>query len=117
MLVDPGDHQHGWIDSLDPVRSMNAIDKVFAGIMGGGQFGDDKRVKQWFEQLPLVPVVTAVLLRQQNRRRWKPTMWIQMFARLPKLQEVHCEPWREWDDLIQSCTDRAFQLAFSVACF
>jgi hypothetical protein len=52
------------------------------------------------------PAVTGVLLRQQNRRRWKPIALAQMFARLPRLQEIHYEPWREWINVQQVWTDR-----------
>ncbi|KAJ5133024.1 hypothetical protein N7448_007182 [Penicillium atrosanguineum] len=63
--------------------------------MGERPFDDGEEEDQWWQQLPLVPAVTGVLLRQQNRRRWKPTALAQMFARLPRLQDIYYEPWRE----------------------
>ncbi|KAJ9213918.1 hypothetical protein DTO166G4_4529 [Paecilomyces variotii] len=75
--------------------------------MGEGPFDDDEQEKHRWQQLPLVPAVTGVLLRQQNRRRWKPTALAQMFARLPRLQEIHYEPWREWIDIQQLWTDKS----------
>ncbi|TVY57263.1 hypothetical protein LCER1_G002821 [Lachnellula cervina] len=35
-----------------------------------------------------------------------------MFARLPGLQEIHYEPWREWFDLLQRLTDKSLRLLF-----
>lgn len=107
MLVKLDDHQHGWIaGSRDSAPSAIAIHKVFDEIMGEGPFDDDEQENQWWQQLPLVPVVTGVLLRQQNRRRWKPTALAQMFSRLPRLQEIYYEPWREWYDIQQQWTDQ-----------
>lgn len=107
MLVKFDDHQHGWIAGRrDFAPADYAIDKVFEEIMGEGPFDDDEQENQWWEQLPLVPAVTGVLLRQQTRRRWKPTSLAQMFARLPRLQEIHYEPWREWNESQQRWTDK-----------
>ncbi|KAK7736186.1 hypothetical protein SLS53_007214 [Cytospora paraplurivora] len=35
-----------------------------------------------------------------------------MFARFPRLQEVHYEPWREWDEGFQMLTDRDYLYLF-----
>ncbi|KAK4936478.1 hypothetical protein LTR10_022641 [Elasticomyces elasticus] len=106
------DPQHGWVagfrHSAPPSR---AIDKIFHAIMEEGPFDSEKSELQWWDQLPSVPAVTSLLLRQQNRRRWKPTSLAHMFARFPRLQEVHYEPWREWDWL-QRHTDTKFQYLF-----
>jgi hypothetical protein len=40
----------------------------------------------------------GVLPRQQNPQQWKPAALARIFGRLPRLQEVHHEPWREWED-------------------
>ncbi|KAL2832168.1 hypothetical protein BDW59DRAFT_157626 [Aspergillus cavernicola] len=107
MLVKLDDHQHGWIaGSQDSTPPPAGINKVFDEIMGEGPFDNDEQENQWWQQLPLVPVVTGVLLRQQNRRRWRPTALAQMFARLPRLQEFYYEPWREWCDTLQRWTDQ-----------
>ncbi|KAH0420312.1 hypothetical protein CcaCcLH18_14081 [Colletotrichum camelliae] len=79
--------------------------KVFSSVMELGPFDSDQLELQWWDQLPAVPAVTGLLLRQQNRRRWKPPSLAHMFARFPRLQELHYEPWREWDYL-QHTTDR-----------
>ena len=107
MLVKATDHHHGWIaGSRNSIPSCDAIDRVFAEIMGEGPFDDEEQEGQWWQQLPLVPAVTGVLLRQQTRRRWKPAALAHMFARLPGLQEIHYEPWREWGDIHQRLTDQ-----------
>lgn len=107
MLVKLDDHQHGWIaGSQNSTPPPAGIIKVFDEIVGEGPFDDDKQENQWWQQLPLVPAVTGVLLRQQNRRRWKPTALTLMFARLPRLQEIYYEPWREWFDIQQERTDK-----------
>lgn len=106
MLAKLDDHQHGWIagnrESLPPMASIH---KVFDEIMGEGPFYNDEQENQWWQQLPLVPAITGILLRQQSRRRWKPTALEHMFSRLPQLQDIHYEPWREWGDTIQHWTD------------
>lgn len=89
---------------------FEAISKVFGEIMGESPFDNDEQERQWWQQLPLVPIVTRVLLRQQTRRRWKPHTLTQMFTRMPRLQEVHYEPWREWLDIQQRWTDEGESL-------
>ncbi|ROW08682.1 hypothetical protein VPNG_06445 [Cytospora leucostoma] len=80
--------------------------------MEEGPFDSEQLERQWWDQLPSVPAVTTVLLRQQNRRRWKPCSLAHMFARFPRLQEVHYEPWREWEDCFQGLTDRDYLYLF-----
>ncbi|KAL2015916.1 hypothetical protein VTK56DRAFT_4554 [Thermocarpiscus australiensis] len=106
------DPQHGWVAGFRhsaPPRA--AIRKVFHAIMDEGPFDSEQLELQWWDQLPSVPAVTSLLLRQQNRRRWRPRSLARMFARFPRLQEVHYEPWREWD-FMRSSTDRDFQYLF-----
>jgi hypothetical protein len=101
------DPQHGWVAGFrHSAPPMMAIRKVFHSIMEEGPFDSDQLELQWWDQLPSVPAVTSLLLRQQNRRRWKPDSLAHMFARFPRLQEVYYEPWREWDSM-QSYTDRS----------
>jgi hypothetical protein len=107
MMVKVDDHRHGWIaGSQIATPPQPSIHKVFDEIMGEGPFHDSEEEDRWWQQLPLVPAVTGVLLRQQTRRRWKQTALGQMFARLPSLQEIHYEPWREWLDIQQESTDQ-----------
>ncbi|KAI1756542.1 hypothetical protein F4782DRAFT_482990 [Xylaria castorea] len=106
------DPQHGWVAGFrHSAPPTAAIRKVFHSVMEEGPFDSEQSELQWWDQLPLVPAVTSLLLRQQNRRRWMPGSLAHMFARFPRLQEVHYEPWREWD-IMQSYTDRNFQYLF-----
>jgi hypothetical protein len=108
------DDQHRW-DTLPTglTPPMWAFDRVFARIMGGDIFDvyddddddPDEKEAEWWRQLPLVSAVTCVQIRQQNRRRWKPQSLAEMLCRIPKLRELHYEPWREWDDGFQEDTD------------
>ena len=106
MLVKASDHHHGWVAGRrNVIHPPAAIEKIFGEIMGGALFGSEEEEGQWWQQLPLVPAVTSVLLRQQTRRRWKPAALTHMFARLPGLPEIHYEPWREWLGILQHWTD------------
>lgn len=116
------DPQHGWVAGFrHSAPSQAAIRKVFHSVMGEGPFDSEQLERQWWDQLPSVPAVTSLLLRQQNRRRWKPGSLAHMLARFPRLQEVHYEPWREWD-FMQSCTDKReyccnlFKLLLALTC-
>ncbi|XDG01969.1 hypothetical protein ABKA04_001584 [Annulohypoxylon sp. FPYF3050] len=97
--VEDDGHQRLWnADDRNPNLQRFAINKLFEDIMGEGPFNTDEQEWQWFRQLPAVPAVTGLLLRQETRRRWKPLALLEMLARFPKLQDVHMEPWREWED-------------------
>ncbi|ODA78164.1 hypothetical protein RJ55_06769 [Drechmeria coniospora] len=112
LLFKASDHHHGWITGRQPsIPSYAACHKPFDEIMGEGPFDNEQEEYKWWQQLPLVPAVTGVLLRQQNRRRWKPDALAHMFARLPGLRQIHYEPWREWDNIIQRDTDQVILLA------
>lgn len=100
------DLQHGWISRSQNSTPMTAIYKAFDGIMDEGPFDSVKKEDEWWQQLPLVPAVTGVLLRQQTRRIWKPTALALMFARLPRLQEICYQPWRWWSNQLQSRSDQ-----------
>jgi hypothetical protein len=101
------DPQHGWVAGFrHSAPSRAAIDQVFHSIMDEGPFDSEQLELQWWDRLPSVPVVTSLLLRQQNRRRWKPSSLAHMFSRFPRLHGVYYEPWREWDGMMQHLTDR-----------
>ncbi|KAF5011673.1 hypothetical protein FDECE_2248 [Fusarium decemcellulare] len=107
------DPNHGWVAGYRmSTPPSDAILTIFEEIMGSGPFESDEKEDQWWQQLPLIPAVTGVLLRQQNRRRWKPAALAQMFPRLPRLREIHYEPWREWDKDCQKLTDKCYRLLF-----
>lgn len=100
------DPQHGWVaGSRQSAPPPSAVSKVFHAVMDEGPFDDAQSELQWWDQLPSVPAVTSLFLRQQNRRRWNPDSLAHMFARFPRLQDVHYEPWREWN-FLQRETDR-----------
>ncbi|KAI0836554.1 hypothetical protein F5Y06DRAFT_305293 [Hypoxylon sp. FL0890] len=107
------DHKHSWVSgSRDSAPDPMAIDKLFEQIMDQGPFGTDEQEDEWWQELPAIPAVTGVLLRQQNRRRWKPKALAQMFSRLPRLREIHYEPWREWNRTFQMWTDKSYRFLF-----
>ncbi|KAM0250667.1 hypothetical protein ACHAQJ_008544 [Trichoderma viride] len=109
---DYNDPRHGWVAGFrHSAPPEAAISKVFHPVMGEGPFDTDQLELQWWDQLPSVPAVTSIFLRQQNRRRWKPSSLAHMFARFPRLQEVHYEPWREWC-FMQKFTDRDYLYLF-----
>lgn len=100
------DPQHGWVDDLQhSAPPESALSKVFYEIMDEGPFDSEELELQRWDQLASVPAVTTLLLRQQNRRRWKPRALAHLFACFPRLQEVNYEPWREWT-WFQGHTDR-----------
>ncbi|KAI0439433.1 hypothetical protein F4803DRAFT_568517 [Xylaria telfairii] len=107
------DPQHGWVAGFRHFAPPTAaVRKVFHSVMGEGLFDSEQPERQWWDQLPPVPAATSLLLQQQNRRKWKPGSLAHMFARFPRLREVHYEPWREWD-CMQSYTDRNFLYLFN----
>ncbi|KAH7143820.1 hypothetical protein EDB81DRAFT_652426 [Dactylonectria macrodidyma] len=108
-VVDP---QHRSIAAhRNATRAEKAIYKVFDQIMGGEPFDDDEQEDRWWQQLPSVPAVTGVLLRQQTRRRWRPEALAHMFSHFPRLQEIHYEPWRKWHGC-QNLEDRSYRFLF-----
>ncbi|KAK7436004.1 hypothetical protein Landi51_12758 [Colletotrichum acutatum] len=102
------DPEDGWLHGsrhlVSPPWSLRKLSHLF---MEQGPFDSDEEELEWWNKLSPVPAVTSSLLRQQSRRRWKPESLAHMFARLPRLQEVHYEPWREWDNPTQNSTGRA----------
>ncbi|KKP03179.1 hypothetical protein THAR02_04698 [Trichoderma harzianum] len=99
---------HGWIGGRRmSAPNVFAFQKVFAEILGEKKpFDNDQQEEQWWQKLPVVPAVTAVLLRQQTRRRWKPKTLKYMLAHFPRLEDFHYEPWMEWYNVRQELTDR-----------
>lgn len=101
-------NSHGWIGGRRAsAPNVFSFQKVFAEILGDkSPFDNDQQEEEWWQRLPVVPAVTAVLLRQQTRRRWKPKTLKYMFAHFPRLEDFHYEPWMEWFDFRQASTDR-----------
>lgn len=111
------DPQHGWVaGSRQSAPPERAIRKVFHSVMEEGPFDSEQLELQWWDQLPPVPAVTSLLLRQQNRRRWMPRSLAHMFARFPRLEEIHYEPWREWDWLQRQTDPSEHPIAAPSSC-
>ncbi|KAH8880439.1 hypothetical protein GQ53DRAFT_848931 [Thozetella sp. PMI_491] len=113
-ITDQGYHDplHGWVTGFrHSAPPPEAIYKVFHSVMEEGPFDSDQLEFQWWDQLPSVSAVTRILLRQQNRRRWKPSALAHMLARFPRLKEVYYEPWREWG-FLQRHTDKEYLYLF-----
>ena len=94
----------------DLVRSPESIiSTMFGEIMDRRTFESNAEEARWWRVLPSVPAVTSVLLRQKTRCRWNPRSLGRMFPRFPRLQEIHYEPWREWDGYEQKATDKGYE--------
>ncbi|OAA57646.1 hypothetical protein SPI_07305 [Niveomyces insectorum RCEF 264] len=109
MLEKLDDHNHDWCAGRrkSPPKRI-AIEKVFEGITGGGPFDGEEFYTPVWRDLPLAPAVTGLLLRQQTRRQWWAKALDQLLSRLPGLQEIHYEPWREWSRHMQAGADHSF---------
>ncbi|KAK8017858.1 hypothetical protein PG993_014184 [Apiospora rasikravindrae] len=77
------DPHHGWVAGVRHFAPpKHAFRRVFRTIM------------PWWAELPSVPAVTSLLLRQQTRRKWTEGSLALMVACFPRLEEIHHEPWR-----------------------
>lgn len=99
------DIQHGWLDGLPDPPPSKSIRTIFSPFMERSPFLREAEERQWWNQLPLVPAVTSLFLRQQNRRQWKRYALAHMLSRFPRLQEIHYEPWRRWSNSNQQRAD------------
>ncbi|KAK4211661.1 hypothetical protein QBC37DRAFT_10764 [Rhypophila decipiens] len=92
------DPRHGRIaPGLQSYPTLAAIQRTFRDGFG----------LSWMKQLPSVPVVTALLLRQQNLRCWSPQGLGKFLSLFPRLEEVHYEPWR-WTPDHQASADNGY---------
>ena len=93
------DPRHGWVNGrkVSP-PPCSSIHRIFSDIEMHGDF---------WKTLPKVSAVTGFLLRRQNRRRWEPGVVEELIFLLPRLEEIHYEPWREWIPSEQGMTDRS----------
>ncbi|KAH8676032.1 hypothetical protein BX600DRAFT_432565 [Xylariales sp. PMI_506] len=111
IISQQGDPEHGWRSgNLPSAPSSSALNKVFTEVLNEheGVFLNEVEERKWWKSLPQVPAITGILLRLQNRRRWRPSSLIHMFSRLPNLQEIHYEPWRAWSNNDQTETDLSY---------
>lgn len=98
-LVNINDPRHGWLNghqtSLPSEMSILRL------------FGDIEIASDFWQELPEVTAVTGLLLRRQTRRRWEPRTVEELLKRLPRLQEIYYEPWRESSGIEQRLTDES----------
>lgn len=91
MLVDYHDPKHGWEHgSRQSLPPQNAIKRILHALKG--EMLDT--LVDLLAGFPSVTAVTRLLLRQQNRRRWERESLEYVLHQLPRLQELHYEPWR-----------------------
>ncbi|EHK45603.1 hypothetical protein TRIATDRAFT_317758 [Trichoderma atroviride IMI 206040] len=106
------DARHRWDTAgREVTTAQSAVQNVFTRILNDplGDFEDEEMgYLGWWRELPSVPAVTRLLLRQQTRRRWEPEALVEMVALFPSLRELHFEPWREWDNMLQDTTDQGY---------
>ncbi|PNP42314.1 hypothetical protein TGAMA5MH_05996 [Trichoderma gamsii] len=102
-----------WVKNLTfiPDTPSATICRIFHAIIDEAPFDSEQLELQWWDQLPLVPVVTKLFLRQQSRGRWRPDAFAHIFSRFPRLEELHYKSWREWDSMKRD-TDRRSQYLF-----
>lgn len=94
--VSAGDVLHAWTYGTSPGNQLpTAMLRVFNDVMIEGPFPNDDAECAWWDGLPAAPAVTTVLFRQQNWRRWRPSMLTRLLARFTGLEEIVFEPWRE----------------------
>ncbi|CRK33205.1 hypothetical protein BN1723_003902 [Verticillium longisporum] len=106
------DPAHGWrAGRRETALKSQVINRVFDEIECPVPCENEELEKKWWQRLPLVPAITGVYLRQQTRRRWKPTDLTRMFARFPNLNELWYEPWKD-EPLMQSFTDKDHETLF-----
>ena len=48
------------------------------------------------QTMPKARAVTSLLLRRQTRHQWKSEVLEELLDLLPKVHEIHYEPWRDW---------------------
>ncbi len=105
------DPEHAWIAGKPSSAPPDAaLRNVFSEVLGErvAPFLNREEEGKWWRSLPEVPAITSVLLRLQNRRRWRPPTLTHILSRLPRLEEFHYEPWRAWSVGDQRTTDQAY---------
>lgn len=95
-MDDSSDDMDNSSDDMDDSSSdiNNSPSEIDSSSSDGDISEEDTLESQWWQQVPSVPAITGLLLRQQTRRQWSPRTLEMMFAHLPRLQEVFYEPWR-----------------------
>lgn len=104
-----------------PRGSSSSIDDRKHGWRNGKRVGapPDSAIRRLYElveinfqeDLPEVHAVTSFSLRRQCRRQFFPiTLW-QLWAKLPRLQNIIYEPWQNYDHPVQSYCDKCMLYA------
>uniref|UniRef100_A0A0B7KDK2 DUF6546 domain-containing protein n=1 Tax=Bionectria ochroleuca TaxID=29856 RepID=A0A0B7KDK2_BIOOC len=109
-LHESSDRQHGWNAAYQ--ESFPESYAIENKSWERGPFDSEEEEFEWWSKLPFIPAVTGIRLRQLTRRRWKPAALERLFSRFPRLEEIHYEPWREWDRAIERFTDSAYERMF-----
>lgn len=113
------DEEHGWTRGAPPGIAIAAAFHPLLSrprgdfhALGWGSSEATRGQYDWWKRLPRAPAVTGLLLRQQTRRRLSPLSVAPMLRCLPRVREVHYEPWRHWShrgqlaiDSGESCCD------------
>ncbi|KAK4034122.1 hypothetical protein C8A01DRAFT_19028, partial [Parachaetomium inaequale] len=91
------DLRHGWRKGMrvswPPEGAFNRL------------FMDIALSPEFWRTLPQVTAVTGLCLRRQTTRRWNTGAVRELVKHLSGLQELHYEPWREWDIRRRTVTD------------
>ncbi|EGX94093.1 hypothetical protein CCM_02364 [Cordyceps militaris CM01] len=69
-------------------------------------------IREFWDDMPKVPLITTIMIRQQNRRRWSPGIIGRILSCCPNVQELIYEPWREWFPTRQYRADEDSNLLF-----
>jgi hypothetical protein len=83
------DPRHGWENGRHvALPPMDAVNRLWEHM--------EFTPEDW-EELPQVTAVSSLSLRRQATRRWSATGVAELVKHLDGLENLHYEPWREWD--------------------
>lgn len=105
------DKEHGWTRAPPRIAIHSAFHALSArppqafSVLGWGGLAEGYKI--WWDRLPKAPAVTGLLLRQQNRRHWHPMSVLLMRRCLPRVRDLHYEPWRHWYPARQPHVDKS----------
>jgi hypothetical protein len=110
LAVVPGfQGEHGLYNIRDPNQGcihasqvsplpLSSIQRSFEGI---------EKIEGFWEGVSEVTAVTCLMLRRQTRRQWDSWHIQRLLSRLPNLQDIHYEPWRDWSWVFQKYSDES----------
>lgn len=117
----PSDISTSSSDDMDD--SLSEIDNSEVDDSSSDEDNHEEDISEspFWQQVPTVPAITGLLLRQQTRRQWHAGTLQAIFTRLPRLREVFYEPWRPVDnngrvakDKGKCCFDTTFVLPIAM---